>query len=644
MSMIKTFLSYFLILLYIEIVFHIACFIELNFFQGLLIVFSTIGLSSLFTFITSITKCKKVNFIIFLVITFLIIFLFSAQLVYFKIYESFFSFNAFVFLGAIKDGYDKVLLTIWQNIIYIILFFVPIIIFFIKVPKGFSFFNKYESLALAILLFVSFGYHSLIINNVNKEETYSFYNLFYNINMPILNVKNFGLLSSSVISANRTIFGFEEHQHESEDILTNNITSLSDAAKLEYNSTDINFEKLAKNENNNTIKNLHNYFNNQIATEKNEFSGMFKDKNLIFIMAESFDEIAIHKELTPTLYKLKNEGIIFNNYFSPKYPASTADGEYMLEWGTLPIIGENYSLIDMVYNTNPYILPRIFKNNNYKTYVYHNYFGYYNHRKQYFSTLNFDGYRYCNEGIKMYCDHFHGSDMDMMDQTIDDYLDKDKFFAYYITLSGHGSYDSSNFVANKHINKLNGYSYPANIKYYMAAHIDFDLAMKQLITKLEKANRLDDTIIVISSDHSPYYLTNQQVNILSKMDRDNKFDRNRASLIIYNSELNKKYSIDKYAMNIDVLPTILNLFGFKYDSRLIIGKDIMSNNNDGVVIFPDRSWVNSYGAYDSASGDFWPYTSNVDSKYVSKVTQEVNDKYHVSVTMQYNDYYKYVFK
>lgn len=424
---IKTFLCYFLILLYLEVIFHIACFLELSFFQIILLFFATIVASCIFSFITSVTKNKKVNFIIFSIIIFLIIFLFSAQLVYFKIYESFFNFSAFVFLGAIKDGYDKVLLTIWENIMYIILFFIPIIIFFIKVPKEFSFFNKYESLALTILLCVSFGYHYLIINNINKEENYSFYNLIYNINMPILNVKNFGLLSSSVISINRSLFGFEEKQYESEDILSNSITSLSESSKLEYNSTDIDLEKLAQNENNNTIKNLHNYFNNQIATEKNEFTGMFKNKNLIFIMAESFDEIAIHKDLTPTLYKLKNEGIVFNNYFSPKFPASTADGEYMLEWGTLPIIGENYSLIDMVYNTNPYILPRIFKNSNYKTYVYHNYFGYYNHRKQYFFTLNFDGYRYCNDGINMYCDRFHGSDMDMMDQTIDDYLDKDNF-------------------------------------------------------------------------------------------------------------------------------------------------------------------------------------------------------------------------
>ena len=97
-------------------------------------------------------------------------------------------------------------------------------------------------------------------------------------------------------------------------------------------------------------------------------------------------------------------------------------------------------------------------------------------------------------------------------------------------------------------------------------------------------------------------------------------------------------------MNIDVLPTILNMLGLKYDSRLIIGKDIMSTNTEGLVVFPDRSWANNNGSYDTANGKFTPYTSNVDDKYVQKITQDVNQKYNVSVNMQYKDYYKYVFK
>lgn len=96
-------------------------------------------------------------------------------------------------------------------------------------------------------------------------------------------------------------------------------------------------------------------------------------------------------------------------------------------------------------------------------------------------------------------------------------------------------------------------------------------------------------------------------------------------------------------MNIDVLPTVLNMLGIEYDSRLIIGKDIMASNNEGVVIFPDRSWINSKGAYDINSGMFVPFVDSIDDKYISKINQEVYDKFKVSTNLQYTDYYKYIF-
>ena len=504
--------------------------------------------------------------------------------------------------------------------------------------------KKVGSMVLGGLCVLSIGYSLFLVNFVNGTESYSYKKLFYDVNMPMLNVKSFGLLSSTGISVHRGMFGFSEKKEVSEDIFTNKITSLSASTDVKYNETNIDFKSLYENESNQTIKDIHKYFDNQIPTEQNKFTGMFKDKNVIFILAESFDEIAIDKELTPTLYKMKNEGIVFNNYFSPKYPASTADGEFMLEWGLLPVQGEDYSLIDLVYGTNPYLLPRVLKSNNYSTYVYHNYTGYYNYRKKYFSTLGFDKARYCGEGFSMHCENFHASDVEMINQSMDDFVYQDKFYTYYITLSGHGSYDSSNFIATKNIDRLKGYNYSYGIKHYIAANIEFDLAMEVLINKLKSVGKLDDTVFVISSDHSPYYLSDYEINSRSKVNRSNKFDRNRGSLIIYNSDMDGSYEIDKYAMNIDVLPTVLNLLGIEYDSRLIIGKDIMASNNDGLVVLSDRSWVNEFGSYDSATGNFNQYIDGVDSKYVVQKTQEVNEKYQISVSMQYNDYYKYIFQ
>lgn len=640
----RTFKNYVLYLLYIEMIFHIACFKSFHFSTMIFILFVSIIISGILTIVSSLFKQDKINTIIMRIICGIIAVFFSAELVYYSIYESFFSFNGIQFAGALKDGYDKILLTIFQNIVYILLFTVPTIIFMIKMPKV-KRITKFDSLIIVLFMLVSISYSIVSIEFINKEKDNSLYTLVHLKNIPIQTVNKMGLIATSSLSLKRKIFGFTPNLTPEEDILSNKRTFLMDKVDKKYNmDNSIDFNTLITEENNETIQNLHNYFSNQEPTEQNEFTGLFQEKNVIFILAESFDEIAIDKELTPTLYKLKHEGIVFNNYFAPKYPASTADGEYMLEWGILPIIGENYSLIDMVYNVNPYILPRILKNYNYKTYVYHDYVGYYNRRSTYFETLNFDGHRYCNEGITTRCEFFHGSDMDMMDQTIDDFINQDKFYTYYITLSGHGSYDASNYVAEKHLGKVKDLPYSSQIKYYLAANIDFDLAMNTLITRLEQAGKLDDTLIIISSDHSPYYLSNKEVNSISSLDRDNKFDRNRGSLIIYNSAYKENISVDKYAMNIDVLPTVLNMLNIPYDSRLIIGKDIMAPNNEGVVVFPDRSWVNNKGSYDTTTSTFTAYIDSIDEKYITKMTNEVNEKYNVSVSMQYNDYYKYIFQ
>ena len=647
--MIELFSINLFIFLFLEFILQLACFKTLTLFNSVMIITLTVIISIIFTFILSLMRKEKLRNIVMLITWIFMVIICGSELVYYKIYESFFNISGISFIGAIKDGFDKVLLTIIQNIIPIgimIGFITAVSILLKKKLKNIELvFDKSDTLALIMSLIVCIMYVNVNINYIGKDQQFSYYKLIHNINMPIKNVQSFGLISSTAISVQRSMFGFTQEIEESEDIFTNKKTALADKLNVEYNIDEtINLQELANNETNEEIKKLHNYFNEQTETVKNQYTGIFKDKNVIFILAESFDEAAIDKNLTPTLYELKNNGIIFNNYFSPKYPASTADGEYMLEWGTLPIIGENYSLIDMVYNVNPYILPRKLKQEGYKTYVYHNYSGYYNYRKQYFQTLNFDKYRYCGEGINTQCENFHASDLDMMEQTIDDFINEDRFFSYYITLSGHGSYDESNFIAQKHLSKLNGTNYPYSLKYYIAANIDFDLAMNKLITRLKETNKLDDTVIIISSDHSPYYLTSDQLNANSPVNRDDKFNRNRGSLIIYNSELTGKHVTDKYCMNIDVLPTVLNMLGITYESRLIIGKDIMAVNNEGVVILPDRSWVTNTGSYDSSTGKFTKFVEKVDDKYVSKVCQEVNEKYTISVNMQYNDYYRYVFK
>ena len=72
---------------------------------------------------------------------------------------------------------------------------------------------------------------------------------------------------------------------------------------------------------------MHEYFSNETGTLQNEYTGLFKDKNLILFMAESFNEVAVSEELTPTIYKLVNSSFIFDNFYTP-VNNSTIGGEF----------------------------------------------------------------------------------------------------------------------------------------------------------------------------------------------------------------------------------------------------------------------------------------------------------------------------
>lgn len=95
----KTFFRYIAFLLVIEVIFHIACFKNISLSGLLFTFFVTIIFSGLFTILSSLTKKEKINTNIMRVIFILTVIIYSAELVYFSIYESFFSFNGIQFAG-----------------------------------------------------------------------------------------------------------------------------------------------------------------------------------------------------------------------------------------------------------------------------------------------------------------------------------------------------------------------------------------------------------------------------------------------------------------------------------------------------------------------------------------------------------------
>ena len=160
-----------------------------------------------------------------------------------------------------------------------------------------------------------------------------------------------------------------------------------------------------------------------------------------------------------------------------------------------------------------------------------------------------------------------------------------------------------------------------------------------MLKKKKKKNILNDTLIVIAPDHYPYGLKTSEMNEVSKIDRSDKFENYHTSLIIYNPTI-EKTEVNKVVSGLDILPSVLNLFGMNYDSRLLMGKDIFSET-EGLVILSDRSWISDKGKYNSVTKEFTKTTNEeVSKEYIEKINTEIYQKFSMSSLILDNDYYK----
>ena len=634
----KRYLLNILYIFLIEIVFNIALFNKITYYFFYILLFSILT-GTIISLITGFLN-ESVNKISNIVINSVITLIFIAQLIHYRFYQSIFSIyslingaQVFGFMSAI----GKIML---HNTEYIIFLLFPLF-FFIVLGLNISFkkYTKKELLILIGIIPISLLL-SILVLNTDKDKNYNAKDLYYNTHAPTISTQKLGLLTTMRLDLKRAIFGFTDKiMLEDKEIEEVNKSE----NKKEYNILNIDFDKLIEEEDNDKISNLHKYFKSVTPTEKNKYSGMFKDKNLIVITAEAFSPIAIDKELTPTLYKMYTEGFSFSNFYTPIFYVSTSDGEYVSLTSLLPKEGV-WSFQKSSKISLPFVYGNILKNYGYSANAYHN--GRYNYYKRNLSHPNM-GYKYvgCGNGLekKINCKIWPQSDLEMINATIDDYIENEKFLAYYMSISGHLNYTyNGNMMATKNRDKVKNLKYSEAIQAYLATNIELDKALESLINSLKEKGKLDDTVIVISADHYPYGLTINEMKERATYINDEKFDIHKNNLIIWNSQIKTPIKIDKYASSLDILPTVLNLLGIEYDSRLLMGTDILSNS-EGLVIFNDRSWITKYGKYDAIKGKFTEYINLEEKqKYIDEINEIVKNKFNASRLILETNYYKYI--
>lgn len=603
----------------------------------------TIPIALFIKAITSLFNSKINKFLsyIFIIATTII---FIAQLVYYKTYLSIFSVFSIGKADQLLEFADTILKIIIRNIFPISLLALPLIIFIIFNNKFMYYekdsIKKISFLLIGIVLFQVAAAFSLLIN---KDESYSAKQLYYDTHSPTLSTSKLGLITTMRLDLKRLVFGFEEKSNLNTKPVNNDQNNKDDEVeKIEYNVMEIDFDSLINKESSSTIKDMHSYFKNATATKKNKYTGMFKSKNLIVFLAESFYPIAIDKDLTPTLYKLYNEGFKFPNFYTPVFPVSTTDGEYITVTSLIPKEGV-WSAYRSSNNYFPFVLGNAFKNIGYKTTAYHDHSATYYYRNLSHPNYGYDFYA-CKRGLDINCKIWPESDLEMIDKTYSSYMTNEPFLTYYITVSGHLRYTKmGNYIANKNWSYVKDLNYSEGVKAYMACHIELDKAIANLIKYLEETGTLDDTVIAISGDHYPYGLTLDEINEKSTYMRDDNFEKHHSSFIIWNSKT-KPVTIEKIGSSLDILPTLLNLFGVTYDSRLLMGRDILSDT-DPLVIFSNRSFITNKGRYNSITGEFKSNDGKTVSKdYITDINKVIYDRFYLSRQIIDTDYYRKVFK
>ncbi|MBR5916975.1 MAG: LTA synthase family protein [Lachnospiraceae bacterium] len=446
-----------------------------------------------------------------------------------------------------------------------------------------------------------------------------------------------------------------------------NIEIIAEPIVYDYNAY-IDFASLIENENNQTTKKMHEYFGSLEPTMQNEYTGYFEGKNLIFMSVEAFCPYAIDKDFTPTLYKLANEGFVFNNFYQPYWSLSTTGGEFANMTGVIPEWindGNSFTVSEDKYM--PYSLGNLLGNMGYSCKAYHNSTYDFYERDKTHPNLGYD-YKGVGNGLNVNLNYWPASDLEMMEVTLPDIIAESRetgipFHTYYMTVSGHCNYNwGGNYMSKKNKDAAVA-AYPdasTEVQAYMACNLEFEYACKYILEELEKEGILEDTVICFTADHYPYAMSEGNVDYYKELsgidDTTRSISRYKNSLILYCASMDEPVIVDTPCYSVDIVPTLDNLFNVKYDSRLYSGRDIFATNYEAdevsssmpLVILPignKYSFITAAGEYDSVTKEFTANPGiNIDEdEYVKEVQSMIQNKWTYAKLIITNDYYRKVF-
>ena len=564
---------------------------------------------------------------------------YAVQLVYYEIFGSLLSL-AFVSMGgeAIAGFFSVMLNAIWRRLPQLILILTPLPVFYILRAKGILLRDGFpwKMLVCLVLSAVMLFTGTVLAMPYNGEDPNEPGALFRNPAATIDRwAEHFGILTAEALDLNRQgkgvvpVFNGEFNQ----------------AAAIAYPEkwnmlTEMDFGALNTMTDDASLQALNAYFSSLSPTKKNEYTGKFEGYNLIVICAEAFSNYVIDPQLTPTLYRMSREGIVFQNFYN-SFPNLTTNGEYSLCMGLMPDLSR-MSFAVSTENYLPFAFGNICAENGMTSLAYHNNVGTFYNRVNTHTNMGYD-FRAVDFGLDME-PGTPASDLEMVAETMDDYLSGEPFHAYYMTYSGHADYDfETNDMAIKNQKQVENLPYSDPVKAYIACQIELDRALSCLMLRLEEEGLAERTLVVLTGDHMPYGLPEDAyAELAGKEAVKEPFWQYRNSFICWTGGLEEPIVVEDYCCTMDILPTVLNLLGLPYDSRLLTGRDILSDS-EHMALLKDGSFLTEDVVYDANAGTF-SWKTEEDAQRGEKLLQYASDQFTVSAAILATDYYDFAFR
>lgn len=519
----------------------------------------------------SLSLKSKIGKSVYLGVNILFLIMFLTNGIYYSTTHNFFDF---ILLESTSEGAPYMMdciknCNVWIYIWFVIIIF-TIYIGFKKIPKKDNF--NYKNVIIVVLVFLLI--HLLLPNLYGSANSSLEWNTWQN---PRNIYKNFNDANKSM-----SITGLYEYT-----IRNFYITFLQ--TEEEETSEDYEFLMEAFSVNNNEV---------------NKYTGIFKNKNLIFVQLEGIDDWLLTEKDMPTLYGMLNNSFVFQNHYSYyNGGGSTFNSEFAVNTGFITPLSYTQNAYSFNKNSFPYSMANMFKNQDYVVNAFHMNSGEYYSRQTNYTNWGYDKY-YGLLDINDYKDKSYTLDRELInDVTFQEKMfPKDsKFVNYLITYSNHlpftntkgvckllydmemdlddtvdmGEESSSTFVQLTEEECIR-----------KQAH-ETDYMMELLLKKLTELNLIDDTVIVVFTDH--YLYTVEDKTILDKYKNTSNNLINKTPFFIWQNNM-KRTNIKEVTSQLNILPTTLNLFGINYNPNYYIGSDALSQNYKGIVFFSDYSW------------------------------------------------------